>query len=370
MLPTEAILIILKYALQSQYDIIDPLSPLLPRNLTSPEKCRGNQIAIHFLATSRAFHKEGTKLLWENNTFTFTSTECLRRFGDLESNFRDSVSHVTLRIVAHYYDDERRNHQLQIMGNGREYPLIPVSMRPGNPPFSRGGFRCYAWSKLYDFLKALSTRCRPQHRPSNHSRLQLLPGLTSLRLDLVNFDPNLPPVTTELHSIASHELACTLDELQVTGMPFLSHEPVARELTNLLKDRGLFLRNCVAFIFTKGQMQTVLQDAWDYRIVRCWEDGAETDDTDNSTDSAAPLLNTAPAVPLIYPEHADKSDDTRIWKKVPPLRDSACREWVPFLAATGLPDEEYGIDENECWCEFMSIPHFPHLGPHGEIISS
>lgn len=117
-------------------------------------------------------------------------------------------------------------------------------------------------------------------------------------------------------------------------------------------------------------MQTVQQDAWDYRIVRCWEDGpddgAETDDTDNSTNSTAPLLNTAPAVPLIYPEHADRSDNTRIWKKVPPLRDSACREWVPFFVTTGLPDEEYGIDEDECWCEYMSIPHFPHFGRHDE----
>lgn len=163
------------------------------------------------------------------------------------------MSHVTLRVVARYYDDERRNHRLQIMGDGLEYPLIAVSMRSGNPPFSRGGFRCYAWSKLHDFLQVLSTRCRPLHRRSNHSRLQLLPGLTSLRLDLVKFEPNLPPAITELHSLASHELACTLDELQVTGMPFLSHEPVARELTNLLKDRGLFLRNFAALYLRKAK---------------------------------------------------------------------------------------------------------------------
>ncbi|KAL3955500.1 hypothetical protein ACCO45_011063 [Purpureocillium lilacinum] len=72
-LPTEIILRILKFALTSAQSIIDPLSPATSDHLTEREKTRGNQIAIHFLATCRALHVEGTRYLWECNEFTFTT---------------------------------------------------------------------------------------------------------------------------------------------------------------------------------------------------------------------------------------------------------------------------------------------------------
>ncbi|PWI64275.1 hypothetical protein PCL_11307 [Purpureocillium lilacinum] len=50
-LPPEVILRILRFALTGAQPIIDPLSPTTSEHLTEQEKARGNQIAIHFLAT-------------------------------------------------------------------------------------------------------------------------------------------------------------------------------------------------------------------------------------------------------------------------------------------------------------------------------
>lgn len=355
-LPMEAILSILRYALQSPYEIIDPLSPLVPRNLTPQEKRRGNQVAIHFLVTCRALHIEGTKLLWQNNDFVFTSTEALRRFGQLEPTFRNSITHITLRIVARYFDDKKRHHRLRVAGLGHERPPIPVTMRPGDLPFSRGGFRCYAWNQVYDFLKVLSMPCRPNHRPRNGSRLQLMPGIKSMRMDLINFDHDLPPRIANIHGLVSHELVCTLDELQITGMPFLSHERVAHELSNLLKDRGLFLRSSQAFLFTKGELRRELDDCWDPRVVRCWEDcpdfGDETDDTDDIANWVARPLNIVPPVPLVHPEQGDKGDKSLVWKRISLGTCTAGRAWLPFSVTTGLPDEDNLYPEKGCYHSF------------------
>lgn len=63
-LPVEVILRIMHYALVSDEPIIDPLSKLHPESLTALETKRGPQIAIGFLATSKAYHVEGKRMLW------------------------------------------------------------------------------------------------------------------------------------------------------------------------------------------------------------------------------------------------------------------------------------------------------------------
>ena len=66
-LPVEVILRILHYALVADGPIIDPLSKLNTEALTSAEAKSGPQIAIGFLATCKAYHVDGKRILWYVN---------------------------------------------------------------------------------------------------------------------------------------------------------------------------------------------------------------------------------------------------------------------------------------------------------------
>lgn len=63
-LPVEVVLRILHYALVADGPIIDPLSKLNTETLTSAEIKSGPQIAIGFLATCKAYHVDGKRILW------------------------------------------------------------------------------------------------------------------------------------------------------------------------------------------------------------------------------------------------------------------------------------------------------------------
>lgn len=111
-LPVEVVLRIMEYALVAKDPIIDPLSEMNHENLTSAEVKRGPQIAINLLSTCKAYNVDGKRIFWSQNNFTFTSPEALRRFADLSYQFRTGIRHITLRIVARYYDDEKRPHRI------------------------------------------------------------------------------------------------------------------------------------------------------------------------------------------------------------------------------------------------------------------
>lgn len=111
-LPVEVVLRIMEYALIAKDPIVDPLSKLVPDHLTIAEAKNGPQTAVGFLATCKAYNIEGRRIFWAHNTFTFTSPESLRHFTDLQYQFRQGIRHVNLRIVARYYDDEKRTHRM------------------------------------------------------------------------------------------------------------------------------------------------------------------------------------------------------------------------------------------------------------------
>ncbi|KAG6032952.1 hypothetical protein E4U41_007067 [Claviceps citrina] len=366
-LPTEVILRILQFALQSPHPIIDPLSRLVPENLSDVEKSRGNQIAIHFLATCRALHAEGTRYLWESNTFVFTSPESLRHFSELSPEFRHKITSVNLRVIARYYDDQRRKHRLE----RRYHPdlkrdqLLNVRLRPKEPPLIRGGFRCYSWSQIADFLMALRAPYEPDYKDRHSPRPRLLPSLLLLRLDLVNFSETpLSYSGSELHEVASHELGCTLNELQITGMPF-DHTglKVAAELSGMLKDEGLYLDGSAAYVAHKKHLQLLSGKKWCARVVRASKRkaDAEIDDSSESDENEEPLrhrhihprLGIMPPVPT-EEGHPDstRDQDRVIWKRVPVTRESEERHWVQFSRAGGyeIPDTEWETDEEGCPC--------------------
>ncbi|KAM4056712.1 hypothetical protein HRG_003580 [Hirsutella rhossiliensis] len=352
-LPTEVILRILKLSMKSSHPIIDPLSPLTPEHLSDQEKARGNQIAIHFLATCKALHTEGTRYLWEGNTFVFTTAQALRNFAELTPRFRSSVTHVNLRIVARYYDDQRRRHKLE---------------------------RCYHADlkkdqllKIVDFLAALRAPYDPAYRDKKNPRPRLLPSLSSLRLDLVNFSDTLLPFSgSELHDIASHELGCTLNELQVTGMPFDdAGMKASAELSGMLKDEGLYLDGPPSFIAHVRYLQPLSGNKWCARVIRAWKGNGTDSDYGDITDEDMddhvahfsgyhPRLGALPPAPLEegHPP-STRDEETVIWKRVPTSRDGGARSWVQFSRFSGyeITDPDWDTDdEGICPCCGESHP--------------
>ncbi|KAI9167083.1 hypothetical protein HJFPF1_03203 [Paramyrothecium foliicola] len=363
-LPVEVILRILKFALTSSEPIIDPLWPLINENLTEREKSRGNQVAIHFLVTCKAMHLEGTKIFWQSNSFIFTSPQVLQNFSELGPEFRDKVTHISLRVIARYYDDQHRKHKLERSYHTqlkKDQPL-KVSRRPKESALTRGGFRCYTWNQIADFLIALRAPHDPTFKNRTQPRPRLLPSLTSLRLDLVNFaDGLLPFPGSELHDLASHELGCTFNELQVTGMPDDDAGIRATaELSGLLKDEGLYLSGPPAFLAQSKHLQPLGGCSWFPRVVRAWVLDDEDLDMDEDDEHEHHSFGRHPKLGALPPAPAEEghplsglNEDLVIWKKIPRTRDALHRNWALFSRATGHEIEDwdsYCSDDEICSC--------------------
>lgn len=101
-LPVEILLKILTYALTSPFPILDPLCKISKDTLTAAEKGRGNQIAIHFLATCKAYHVEGKIALWTQNTFAFSTVQAVKAFADVDLVYRRLVSEANFRIIVRF----------------------------------------------------------------------------------------------------------------------------------------------------------------------------------------------------------------------------------------------------------------------------
>lgn len=360
-LPMEIMLRILQFAMQSKFPIIDPLSPSNRATMTGTEITRPNQIAIHFLATCTAMHKEGTRLLWENNEFIFTSPEALYNFAELDAKYRNRVQHITCRIVARYYDDQRRRHRLERSYHPdlKKDQKLHVRMRPKESPLVRGGFRCYTWHQVVDFLAALQAPYDPAFKDKTNPRPKLFPSLTSLRLDLVNFSEALIPFTSpELHHMASHELGCTLNELQITGMPMDEiGMKAAAELCGMLKDEGLFLDGAASFVALSKNLQPMSGRGWCARVIRAWEDD-DLEDEELYDDHEEHLGWHRPKLGLLPPAPAESghppsslAEDKVIWKKVPLNRDDVKRHWMEFSRYSGYETDPVDSDDGTpCSC--------------------
>ncbi|KAJ2984032.1 hypothetical protein NQ176_g266 [Zarea fungicola] len=348
--PPEILLRILQFAMTSPHPIIDPLSRLSPENLSDLERGRGNQIAIHFLATCRAMYEEGRAYLWRQNQFVFTSPEALRRLGEVIPRFRHAIHHITMRVIAHYFDDTDRQYALEAEYHPdlKEDLRLRVHRRTPISPLAQGGFRCWAWSQIVDFLVALRAPYDPEHLNKMVSRPLLLPNLTSLRLDLVNFSTELIPMSgDELHDVASHEFGYLLNELQVTGLPSDdTGEKAYEELGGMLKDEGLYLVGSASFVAHEGHLQALSGSRWNARVVRAWEPTAEDFNWGqidfNFNNSVGGLLH--PGVGVLPAAPADENcpasicrAGTTLWKRVPAYQDSEERQWMEFARAGGYP---------------------------------
>ncbi|KAM0563693.1 hypothetical protein ACHAPJ_001420 [Fusarium lateritium] len=370
-LPMEVILRILKFAMKSPTPIVDPLSPLTSENLSDKEKTQGNQIAINFLVTCKALHVEGTRYLWESNHFTFTTPQAVRNFADLPAKFRQGITHVNFRVIARYYDDQpRRRHKLDRCYHSdlKKDHTLKVQQRPVESPLIRGSFRCYTWNQIVDFLEGLRAPFDPNYRNRKQPRPRMLPSLVSLRVDLVNFSDTLLPFSgSELHDICSHELGCTLNELQVTGMPFDdTGMKASAEMSGMLKDEGLYLDGPASYIAHPKHLQPLSGKRWCARVIRAWKAKDDDDDSENDSDtvhghshSHARLGALPPAPNEEGHPPSNRDEETVIWKRVPISRDVEKRDWIQFSRFSGyeISDVDWDSDEEGiCPCCGESHP--------------
>lgn len=374
-LPTEIQLMILAYAMTSDHPIVDPLSKLTKEHMESEELFRGNQIAINFLMTRKAYHIEGTRFLWENNTFIFTSHHALRRFGMLPLRFRESVKSVNLRITARFYDDEKRAHNIHLSGNRVK---LRVNLRPKEVGLATKGYKSYSWHQVTDFLDAL----RPPFDPAHNKKLprpRLLPKLESMRIDLVNFPKDyLDFPGHELHKMASHDLGRTLNELMVTGLPRDDQGTKASvDLVGMVRDNGVFMRAPATYVQTGNNLVRKKEAPLQVRVVRAWRAIAQ-EILDLSDDEDGPLLHHGPhghhgyafEIPpapeeVGHPVSVWKERRT-VWKRIPVSRDSNERKWMEFNQTWGSPvgpyDAEQDIDDSVVIiCDECGEVHDPHI---------
>jgi len=388
-LPMEIQLYILEYAMTSKYPIIDPLCKLNKENLTVAEKTRPNQIAIGFLATCKAFYMEGTRFLWSNNTFVFTNHHALRNFSNLDLSHRQGIKHVIFRIIARYYDDEERPHLAPYPS--AEYAhekmiSLKVIPRIREQNLTRKGFRSYTWDQVIDFLDALRPPFDPNH-PKGQPRPRLLPNLECLRIDFVNFPENYlsPPGGPTLHNLASHDLGCTLNELQLTGLPDCAWGlEMSAQLSKMIKDDGLLLKADSTYVFSGGRLRLMSERSrwnptWYPKVVRAWKVLAEeymrAKKKSGSTPASVRLHRHGHGVHVqMPPAPKEEGHPKSIWrerrtlfKRVPVRQDSDERVWCEFDRLSGEPidAEEYDSDLDEydvdiLVCLHCGIMHSPY----------
>ncbi|KAM7200815.1 hypothetical protein V8F33_003746 [Rhypophila sp. PSN 637] len=395
-LPVEIQLQILTHALTAKDPIIDPLCKLKMENLSEQEqkgRKNGYQLAIGLLATCKAYHAEGTRILWTRNEFVFTTHQAVREFCNVPFEFRSKVERVTLRIIAHYYDEEKKcphpgPRRLKPIRNGGNAPARQRTVRVTDRPkeestLARRGFRSYTWTQVVDFLNGLRPPFDPSHTGST-PRPRLLPGLKSIRIDFVDFPAGfLRSADMELHSLAFHDLGCTLDELMVTGLPDCTYAAkVLVDLTGMVKDDGLLLKCKAAFIAKTNHLSARADCAPTAQVVRSWKplakewgeyfpddfDEDEWDFHDYHDHHHHHPIGDLPVMPPApeeegHPESAWLERRT-IWKRVPESRDSAERKWVEFGRVMGTPVGPYSEardvdDEGELVCPTCGIMHDP-----------
>jgi hypothetical protein len=387
MLPVEIQLYVLEYALTSKTPIIDPLSKSNRDTLSTAERTADNQLAIGFLATCKAYLVEGTRFLWSNNTFVFTSHLALRNFANLGLEHRKGIKEATFRIIARYYDDEERKHLApypSIVDTYFKTINLKTTLRTKEDSLARKGFRSYAWEQVVDFLDAMRPPFDPHH-PKGQPRPRLLPGLESLRMDFVNFPDSFlsPGSGSFLHGFASHDLGCTLNELQLTGLPACDlGDELVSELSGMIKDEGLLLKSDATYVYSGNQLRQMSNRAkwmpsWEAKVVRSWKVLADEYARSKSKPSVPQPSHPhhrhshaghhrMPPAPKEegHPESPWKARRT-LFKRIPIEQDCDDRVWAEFDRLTGreIDPAEYDIEDDEYDISDLVCPHCDVMHP-------
>lgn len=372
-LPVELQLRILSYAMTSPLPIVDPLSKVQNDHLLLREKVKSNQIAIHFLATCKAYYVEGARYLWNNNSFVFTTPEALRHFAEVPLNHRMNIRSVNFRVIAKFYDDEDRVHKLpsSYHPDFKKSKRLEVNIRPREHSLARGGFRAYAYYQLIDFLEALLPPFDPTDSTTDfellkaHKRARLLPNLERLRIDFVNFgDGMLMSPPSHLHDLASHQMGCSLNEVILTGLP--NDETgfrVSSELSGLLKSEGLLVDHASTMMAVRNGIRALPcgdgECSYAAKVVRAMRHAAGRGVLHRNEGHVHDVeeFPPAPKEEGEPPSHAHHFCRT-IWKKIPIQVDSTeKRKWELFDRVSGLPWMD--VEEDEVDLRMMGNPDYP-----------
>ncbi|KAI0161919.1 hypothetical protein GGR52DRAFT_576213 [Hypoxylon sp. FL1284] len=357
-IPVEIQLKILSYALTGTHPIIDPLCRAKPEHLTVREKTKTPLLAINFLATCKAYYVEGSRALWANNSFIFTTPEALRNFAEVDLKWRQEIKDVNFRIIAKFYDDEERTHKISrhYHPDLRKAVTLTVHNRPRDNALARRGFRAYGWYQLIDFLTAMLPPFNPAHVsifdgssvPHPTPSPKLLPGLEKLRIDFVNFGDDMfnnPP--PQLHELASHQLGCTLNEVVLTGLPSDdSGLRTCNELAGLLKDEGLLIDHAPSMIALKNTVRGLNcgpgECHYSVKVVRAMRSVGDHHYDAQVQDHFGAGFPTAPNDEDVEePPYSVYHSCRTIWKRVPvKISGSSERKWMLFDRMSGLPWEE------------------------------
>jgi hypothetical protein len=361
-LPNEIILRILSLSVTQTTPLIDPFWKMRSENITLAEKLT-HPLNVAFLATNKALRAEGIKLLISNNEFVFTQVEALQNFANYQLEARASISHVTLRIVAKYFDDTAYRKTLR--GNFAYHsllssPTVNIQARPLAFPKDKG-IQSYSWQQVLDFLRALTTREGPWR---NHS--QLLPNLKSMRIDLVNFCEHLPSLGSPFVSTVRWHVGRLLEELILTGAPDEEwSEGEERWLSNIVKDEGLYGTGCPVFVTTKGDRLKVLPGyGLNLQVMRIPSKPSEK--------SVPTKTNTTNTTPEPHPEgglppKSRYGANATIWKWTTDSLSKPEKKWIEFHRKCGLPVDDCGelqaIRDDDEDIDLDGL--FPELGEDG-----
>ncbi|KAI1087579.1 hypothetical protein F5B19DRAFT_475144 [Rostrohypoxylon terebratum] len=371
-IPVEIQLRILYFAMTSPQPIVDPLCKTKPGHLLIQEKTKSNQIAIHFLATCKAYHSEGTKFLWNNNSFVFTTPEALRNFAEVPLKFRRDIKDINFRIIAKFYDDEDRTRKISRNHHPDLKKAIPLMIhkRPKENTPARRGFRTYGWYQLIDFLTAMLPPYDPSHPSTPHvlnPMPKLLPSLEKLRIDFVNFGMNMfssPPA--QLHDLASHQFGCTLNELVLTGLPTDDvGERVSNELAGLLKNEGLLIDHAPTLVAQKNCIRSLTCDTvechYTSKVIRAAGNIDMNPYVHGDELHAHSFGLEYPAAPKDEgePPNSFFHSCRTIWKKVPVKLEGDERKWELFDRISGQPWDE--VEEEATMYDCASIGE-PDIG--------
>ncbi|KAE9364023.1 hypothetical protein N431DRAFT_489827 [Stipitochalara longipes BDJ] len=333
-LPIEIQLRILSHALSCPDPIIDPFYKLRRDTVTKKESSRKKQINIHFLTTCKAFQVEGLRLLFANNSFIFTQVPALENFAKLPIHLRSTVKQVTLRVVGRYYDEVAGRRDLT--GNvpyhsSVEKLMLPILARPSGMIEDKG-IQAYCWEQLADFLKALLTPT-----PASAFRQKLLPGLDSLRIDLVNFCDHLPYGGYQLSSLIRWHIGQIADELLVTGAPEADmtddgYSTEERVLHQLVRDEGLIGSAIPQFVSISSGLKPLKPNGIAQQIIRA--------NKEPKFQSAKTLIHPEGGEP---PKSAYKPGKT-IWKWTSDSLANPEKRWIEFDRRSGLPADDIDMD--------------------------
>jgi hypothetical protein len=339
-LPTEIRLRILSHALTSPDPIIDPFYKLRRDNVTKEEWSRTKQINIHFLATCKAFRVEGLQLLFANNSFIFTQAASLENLAKLPHHLRTTVKQVTLRVVGRYYDEAAGRRDLT--GNVDYHSSIDKLMIPiiARPPgmIKDKGIQAYCWEQLADFLKALL-----MPTPASVFRQKLLPGLDTMRIDLVNFCDHLPYGGYQFSALIRWQLGKLVDELLITGAPegditdegFTNEE---RVLHQLVRDEGLIGSAVPLFVSTPSGLRPLKGHGIAQRVVRA--------DMEPKFKSTKTMIHPKGGEP---PKSMYKPGKT-VWKWTSDSLTNPEKKWIEFDRRSGMPAEDVCYD-SDMWSD-------------------